>query len=122
MAHRVEGKVDEIIEVLMQVLLAFSLIVLVAIPFWFICHKVYKDGVVGRLSLCGIVFNAGIILMMMFIDGWTYNLPYEVTMLIASFALYNAWNLFRFHGHVLRLEKAKRGEIERRSDAVPQKA
>lgn len=114
MAHRVEGKMDEVIEVLMQVILSFSLIVLVAIPFWFICHKVYKDGVVGRIALAGIVFNASIILMLTFIDGWTYDLPYEVTMLIACFAVFTCWHLARFHSRVVMQKKAQEGVIDRR--------
>ena len=98
----------------MQMALISSLMVLVVVPMWFICHRVYKDGVLGRIALAGIVFNAAIMLGAHFLDGWVYNLPYEVIVLISSFACFIVWHLYRFERRVVQSKKAEDGEIDRR--------
>ena len=45
-----------------ELLLYAACIVLIVVPLWFIAHKVYDDGIVGRILLCLIVWGAFAIL------------------------------------------------------------
>lgn len=88
--------------------------VLAVVPFVFVCNKVYKDGVFGRMALLGISFAAACFLVERFWLGVRYEvLPLNV-MLICAFTVFLVWHLVRFHARVLTTKKAQRGEVERR--------
>lgn len=76
-------------------------LVLVAVPPYFVAHRVYKDGLLGRLALLGISFF-GLLVVMETIFGKGYGIDKEVALLVASFALFLIWHLVRFHRRVAR--------------------
>lgn len=100
---------------MMRALFIFSITILATVPLWFVWHKVYKDGLFGRMALCGISFSSWVILLSEFVDGWIYDPSPEVIWLIASFSVFIVWHLVRFELRCVRERKALRGEIERRT-------
>src|SRR5690242_1392051 len=76
--------------------------VLATVPMYFIFHRVYKDGLIGKLGLMGISLTA-----------WSYifdlaslerDYPYlsnRQLMWVFMFAVFLVWHLFRFHRRVL---------------------
>ena len=70
--------------------------VLVAVPLYFVSHRVYKDGVFGRIGLCGISFFASTFLME-WATGEEYQMMWQSTLLVLSFTVFLTWHLVRFH-------------------------
>ena len=74
--------------------------VLFVVPLFFVVHKVYKDGVVGRGSLLGISFVSGTFLgEAMF--GNMHVATAQEAWLTTSFTVFLCWHLWRFHRRVL---------------------
>lgn len=94
----------------MNLVFVVSLLTLLMVPLWFIWHKVYKDGLFGRLSLCGISLGASVFLLSMFADGYDYEVLPETVFLTTSFAVFLVWHLARFEYRVIRNKKAENGE------------
>lgn len=88
-------------------------LVLFVVPLVFVSHKVYQDGVVGRMALCGIAFAAATFLLEYFWNGEEYELLPQTVMLTASFTVFLCWHLWRFHNRVV---VARRRKME---DTVP---
>lgn len=96
-------------------------VVLLVVPICFIRHKVYKDGIGGRIALVLIVICAFAILGQAgttYYDAWVegrsfssagYHVEWEEALLVAGFALYASWNLYRFKR---RLDKQLVGSAE----------
>ncbi len=80
-------------------------IVLFVVPPLFVWHQVYQDGLFGRLGLLGISFFAFLVLGET-VGGESYGTSPEVALLVASFALFLVWHLFRFHSRVLKIRRA----------------
>lgn len=88
--------------------------VLFFVPCWFIKHKVYDDGVLGRIALLAIVICAFAILGqagVTYWDAWAagqgfekagYHIEWEETLLVLGFACFLCWHLVRFHRRVAR--------------------
>ena len=81
------------------------------IPLYFVMHKVYEDGLIGRIGLLGISFSAAA-----FILSWMDNsdwpvFPYELApqdvMMVVAFAVFLVWHLLRFHRRVVMQKKIK---------------
>ena len=95
----------------MKLLLVVALLDLMFIPLVFVCHKVYQDGICGRIGLLGLAAVAFFMLLEMCFGRWArydlmlYELP-ELVWIIVFFAVFVTWHLFRFHRRVL-LEREK---------------
>lgn len=75
-------------------------VVLFIVPVIFVYHRVYDDGFFGRLGLVGLASMSAIVLLeTAFGDG--YGISAEVSLLVASFALFMVWHLWRFHRRVV---------------------
>ena len=78
-----------------------SCAVLFVVPLAFVLHDVYEDGVIGRGALLSISFCAAA-----FIGeaafGVAFYMPPPAVALVASFAVFLVWHLFRFHRRVLK--------------------
>lgn len=82
--------------------------VLTVVPGWFIWHKVYKDGVLGRMSLGSISLFA----FLLFAEsawgkGNTFAMTNLLLCLVAAFAVFICWHLYRFHSRYARAIGAK---------------
>lgn len=99
----------------MKLILVVALLFLIVVPVLFVCHKVYQDGIFGRIGLLGVSALALFILLEMYFgsngryDYLIRDFP-EVTWMIISFAVFTSWHLCRFERRVLK-EKRKR-ELE----------
>lgn len=79
--------------------------VLVVVPIVFVLHKVYQDGVFGRIGLLGIAFGAATFLLEWF-GGEEYDIMPQTTFLVFSFMVFLCWHLFRFHNRVVLARKS----------------
>lgn len=106
----------------MNAILMVSAILLVLVPSIFVWHKVYEDGLFGRIALCGIIYFSAVILLELTSNEGRYYILLsetpEVVWVIASFTLFTIWHLCRFHWRVLKEEKKAKAEAwkERRSN------
>ena len=96
-----------------------SCAILFIIPLIFVTNSVYEDGIVWRIFLLGIAFGSATFILEV-IAGTTYELMAQTVFLVAMFAGFLCWHLFRFHSRVLKqkrqLEKVESGATrERRS-------
>lgn len=98
----------------MKTLFLMSLLVLFFVPLLFIWHSVYKDGIFGRIALCGLSFFSGVFLLREFADGFQYSPHPETVGLVTSFAVFIVWHLGRFEKRHRTDKKAKEGAIDRR--------
>lgn len=89
-----------------QSLFLVACAVLFVVPLVFVAHRVYRDGVLGRLALLCIAFAAFMFLAEA-IAGQPFYVPPLVVLLVVSFAVFMVWHLFRFHCRVLK----QRGEV-----------
>lgn len=87
-----------------QWVFVLSCVVLFVVPTTFVWHSVYDDGLVGRLGLVGLASFAFVILGET-VTGNGYGIDAEVALLVASFAIFLCWHLWRFHRRVLRRTK-----------------
>ena len=82
-----------------------SCLVLATVPMYFIFHKVYKDGLIGKFGLIGISLTAWSYLLDLASMGHDYpvvsNRQLALTLMFAVFLI---WHLFRFHRRVLNKE------------------
>lgn len=97
-----------------EILFYIACLVLFFVPLWFIRHKVYDDGVLGRISLAFIVIGSFVILgdaSLSYFDAWWtggdyrlagYRVEPEQACLVVGFAVFITWHLFRFHRRVVR--------------------
>jgi hypothetical protein len=76
--------------------------VLFLIPPYFIWHKVYKDGVIGRLALGLLSFAAGSFLLEGYWGETKYDMLTQTVLLVVAFAMFLVWHLFRWHRRVGR--------------------
>lgn len=96
--------------------------ILIIVPSWFIAHRVYDDGIVGRIALSAIILAAVAIVaqaMAGYFDAWWaspawpafrgadysdagYNVAREEAALVMAFAVFITWHLWRFHRRVVR--------------------
>lgn len=86
---------------MMYYLFLLDCAVLALVPLYFVCHKVYQDGVFGRVGLLGTSFAASLFLMEAVV-GVQYNVLPQTLMLVTCFAVFLCWHLFRFHCRVLK--------------------
>lgn len=86
-------------------LFVLSCIVLFVVPVIFVYHRVYDDGLVERLGLVGLATMSAIVLLET-VFGQGYGIAAEVALLVASFAVFMVWHLWRFHRRVLRNQRA----------------
>lgn len=95
-------------------------IVLATVPVYFVVHKVYQDGFIGRVFLCGISFCAFSWAMELLLSDAEYDLlPLHVlnTTCVAGFFV---WHLWRFERRVLRAEKQYgRRVTDSTADTIP---
>lgn len=75
--------------------------VLFVVPPIFVWHRVYDDGVFGRLGLSGISFFALVVLLETVLGRQIYQTSPEVAGLVACFAVFLVWHLVRFHLRVV---------------------
>lgn len=75
--------------------------VLVTVPMYFIVHRVYQDGIVGRIALSLIAFAAATFFLDM-IDGTEWEILPQIALMTAAFAAFLVWHLWRFHRRVLK--------------------
>lgn len=80
--------------------------VLAVVPCYFVIHKVYQDGLIGRIGLLGISFTAATYVMAWFdYEEWP-DFPFEAdlqeVMMFGFAAIFLVWHLFRFHSRVVR--------------------
>jgi hypothetical protein len=97
-------------------------VVLLVVPPWFIRHRVYDDGLVGRIFLVVIVLGAFAVLgqaAVTYWDAWRsspswplasgvdwsragYHVEGEEAFLAGGFAGFLVWHLWRFHRRVVQ--------------------
>lgn len=82
-------------------LFIIAVAVLFVVPPIFVWHRVYDDGVFGRLGLSGISFFAFVILAEAILGRQVYQTSGEVAGLVAGFAVFLVWHLVRFHMRVV---------------------
>lgn len=85
-----------------NLLLDFGLLVLFIVPLVFVSNKVYKDGVLGRISLATISITS----LTLFCEHRLFqNDPNTMmmlfTLLVLAVAGFLCWHLWRFHARVL---------------------
>lgn len=100
-----------------EMLFYVACLVLIIVPIWFIRHKVYDDGVLGRIALAIIAVCAFAVLGQAgstYYDAWLtgesyrnagYHVEWEEAWLCAGFALFITWHLVRFHRRVVRCSR-----------------
>ena len=81
-----------------------SCAILFVIPLLFVYHSVYEDGLIGRCFLLGMSFGAATFLMEIGF-GEQYDMLPQTVFLVACFAGFLCWHLFRFHTRVLRKKR-----------------
>ena len=85
-----------------KILISASSVVLVLVPLYFIGHRVYRDGVFGRIGLAGISASAGLTWNEIVFGGADYmSLLFFVTMFFVSVAIFIGWHLLRWHRRVV---------------------
>lgn len=84
-----------------EAILVMSCVLLALIPPIFVWHKVYDDGLLGRIGLLGVSFCAGVVVMQEML-GVRYRVDPEIALLTMAFMVFLVWHLFRFHSRVLR--------------------
>lgn len=87
---------------MMNAIFLGSCFVLVVVPLVFVVHSVYQDGFFGRIGLLGIAFFSATYLLEWFFGDEEYEMSPQTVMLVACFAIFLCWHLFRFHRRVLR--------------------
>ena len=97
----------------MNYIFLVSVLVLFVVPVVFVWHSVYDDGLLGRVALVGISFSSFIFALKIYSLG-NWNPWPETVLLMASFATFLVWHLWRFHRRVLRNKDAEEGKLERR--------
>ena len=97
----------------MNYIFLVSVLVLFVVPVVFVWHSVYDDGLLGRVALVGISFSSFIFALKIYSLG-TWNPWPETVLLMASFATFLSWHLWKFTRRIRLAEKAQRHEIERR--------
>lgn len=92
--------------------------VLATLPLYFVYNRVYKDGVIGRMALLAISFNAWVILLDTFLgdEATKYHPTPPAVGLTLAVAGFLVWHLYRFHYRVVqRMDKTCACETERRT-------
>lgn len=87
--------------------------VLFVVPIIFVWHSVYEDGLVGRISLCGISFSAATYLIEWLLGDTEYVISLQRLMFVSSFATFICWHLWRFHRRVLHSSPTEKKENQR---------
>ena len=82
-----------------------SCAILFLIPVLFVMNDVYDDGLIGRVFLLGISFASATFLMEFAAGDSEYVILPQTVFLVASFAGFLCWHLFRFHRRVLKHEE-----------------
>lgn len=82
-------------------LFMMAVVVLFIVPPVFVWHRVYDDGVFGRLGLSGVSFFAFVILAESILGRQVYTTSPEVAGMVACFAVFLVWHLVRFHVRVV---------------------
>lgn len=80
-----------------------ALLVLAVLPLVFICNRVYKDGVFGRIALASICAASALL----FIERRFYGNDERIvwmllTVLVVAMATFLSWHLMRFHTRIGR--------------------
>ena len=83
-----------------------SCAVLCLVPVLFVLNDVYEDGLVGRVGLLGISFSAATFILE-WANGEEYQMLPQTVFMVAMFAWFLCWHLFRFHTRVMRKQKQK---------------
>lgn len=78
-----------------------SIITMATVPFYFVMHRVYKDGIVGRIALLGISFFSMLYLLDATVGRRQYDVSWIGVGLACSVAVFLVWHLWRFHSRVL---------------------
>ena len=90
-------------------------IVLMIVPPIFVYHKVYKDGVVGRIALLGLSLVALLFLLdRLDPKGGSYDLSALTVSGFVLFTTFLVWHLIRFHRRVVLAKKSLPCEGDRR--------
>lgn len=78
--------------------------VLVAVPPYFVWNAVYRDGVLGRAALLAISFVSLSFMLEETLseNERTYDMLPQTVALVAAFAVFLLWHLWRFHRRVMR--------------------
>lgn len=86
-----------------EIVFHVACLVLFIVPLIFIAHNVYKDGVLGRLSLSGIVIASFLFLLDWLDDDASMIDPDPLFVWqTVTFAAFLVWHLWRFHRRVLK--------------------
>lgn len=93
--------------------------VLVAVPPYFVWNSVYRDGVLGRAALLAISFvSLSFMLEETLSDNErTYDMLPQTVALVAAFAVFLLWHLWRFHRRVMRNGTCPPNGVEERRQA-----
>lgn len=84
----------------MNAIFLISCSVLTAVPLYFVWHRVYEDGLFGRLSLLGISFMA-FTFVIEWIEGEGFEVLPQTALFFAFVAVFLTWHLIRFHRRVI---------------------
>ena len=81
--------------------------IIAAVPLYFVYHKIYDDGVWGRLGLLGISFASCALLFDTVLgpDSAKYDPPAMMVMLHVCLAIFLIWHLARFHRRLGQVKK-----------------
>lgn len=77
------------------------MVALVIVPMIFVWHRIYEDGVFGRIGLSGIAFSASTYLLEWLWADSEYEMSWQLVLLVISFTLFLCWHLIRFHLRVV---------------------
>lgn len=85
---------------------------LALVPPIFIYHKIYKDGIIGRLALAGMSAMAWITWIFHFYADESDSVPLGLIALLVIFmATFMIWHLFRFHFRVVKEQTANGAKV-----------
>lgn len=80
-----------------------ALLVLAILPLVFICNRVYKDGVFGRIALACICAASALLFVERRLFGNDERIVWMLlTVLIVGMATFLSWHLVRFHTRIAR--------------------
>lgn len=82
--------------------------VLAVLPWVFIYHRVYDDGLLGRLALGGVSMVACIIVLVSAFSDRVYDAGWESALLTVAFTIFLCWHLGRFHTRAMRARGGQR--------------
>lgn len=90
-----------------EIIFLTSCAVLFVVPLIFVWHKVYEDGILGRLALLAMSFASATYLIEKAL-GVNYNVLPQTSAFFLATAIFISWHLWKFHRRVLGIKKYKR--------------